>query len=567
MAKEKKKTLNFYGASGKGQKLSFYAKITNVDSDSINISYKAILNNVRILNERVITSELDDAIFLLWIKDVRIDGIPVTALQFLTEFASEKEKTFTMTKDGEIKLELPQNLTLVEKVSCLTFEIVVDKVDNTVDSLFVSIDFLPNKLDADKLWAFYLDIDHKSKSLNNLSNLAALISISYNLSPKLANEIWNKIWDENKLLKGLQVRYFILVIFKNLIGGIGISDAVQLLLMENYRLRLILEQDYYGTDDVLKCLGAYFIGRSLYENYIDVLHTYQKINNFAENQVIEDQRLAAILYAIIEPQIITYDKINHKKIVSSNEYFVGNNQLLGFYDFLKNNYYGSRFYYLTSAILSIIRRTLSEDEKSILACFDVLVDYTFYSALNFLYLHRNQLQSIDVDMKMRMLIAKWDLNYELLEDKKEWVEKLITNPIVSLGFFEIQKGNLSEFAINYMIEMITEEKWDILKECFKLVVTNGDSCRVRSLIGFIYSGAQLYNMEYKTSKTEYGIFSIEIKSSGFCGVEYPQFREFSKKQMSMFLDLLLYLKNQLNSFDREVEDLNKSINMLKRKLR
>ena len=126
------------------------------------------------------------------------------------------------------------------------------------------------------------NLKHTNKSYQNLKNLSKIIAEAYKVSPIFSNQLWNILWEENKKLPGMQRRYFILVIYKELTRHMSTVDAISLLLMEKYRLLLILEFDSYGSDDALKDLLGYTILYGKYSCFVDLLDAYKEINNLAE---------------------------------------------------------------------------------------------------------------------------------------------------------------------------------------------------------------------------------------------------------------------------------------------
>ena len=157
------------------------------------------------------------------------------------------------------------------------------------------------ELTEEGVYGFFSIMNHNKKSHNNLFDLAKVISDAYFVSPCLANKMWDELWQENKLLKGSQKRYFIHVIFSNLLNLLGINDAVELVLMQSDRLRLILEKDDYGSVKGIKYICQYYLEKNNYDKVIFICSLWQEINNINDTISVNNEWLCSEIYSIIDP--------------------------------------------------------------------------------------------------------------------------------------------------------------------------------------------------------------------------------------------------------------------------
>ena len=539
-----------------GYYLSIRTDCTNLNNGIVKVLYDVELCH---------SQELSNSVITLWLRNAAIDGKAITDLQFISDVKLGQSNTGSFEIDCSAQL---LNNPLV--VYGITFEIVLDKMDTTIEVADFKHLITPYTLTENGIYNYFLKLNHNKKSHNNLIDLSKIISDAYQVSPALANKMWNNLWDENRLLKGLQKRYFIIVIYRNLTTLIGIDNAAALLLMEEYRLKLALEQDFYGTDEVLKGVGTYYIKNAQYNQYINVLNEYQIINNKTEYPVVNDKKLAGIIRSLMECETMTFDKLSHQKIITINEFYFGDDQLIGWLDYLIHNHLESRFYYLTLAYVSLLKGTPIDNKELVIKCGKIIVEHSFDLAINFLYLHRDALDSAEIDANMRSIISHWGIRDELIDEKKEWVETILLNPKVFLGFFEMQKGLLSDHVIDFMIKLMVEGRWEQLQECFELVLKHGDLCRIGSLLSFISNTIQSWKRIYTSStlNVDDGPFKIkiEMKHSVFCGIEYTEIASIDKPNMIKYKDLLYKLLNKIPSESRDSQTLSKSIQDLEDRL-
>ena len=539
-----------------GYYLSIRTDCTNLNNGIVKVLYDVELCH---------SQELSNSVITLWLRNAAIDGKAITDLQFISDVKLGEINTGSFEIDYSAQL---LNNPLV--VYGITFEIVLDNMDATIEVAAFKHLITPYPLTEDGVYNYFLKLNHNKKSHNNLIDLSKIMSDAYQVSPALANKMWNNLWDENRLLKGLQKRYFIIVIYRNLTRLMGIDNATALLLMEDDRLELALEQDFYGTDEVLKGVGTYYIKNAQYNQYINVLNEYQIINNKTDYPVVDDKKLAGIIRFLLECETMTFDKLSHQKIITVNEFYFGDDQLIGWLDYLSHNHFGSRFYYLTLAYVSLLKGTPIDNKELVIKCGKIIVEHSFDLAINFLYLHRDALDSAEIDTNMRSIISHWGIRDELLDEKKEWVETILLNPKVFLGFFEMQKGLLSDYVIDFMIKLMVEGRWDQLQECFELVLKHGDLCRKGSLLSFISNTIQSWKRIYTSStlNVDDGPFKIkiEMKHSVFCGIEYTEIASIDKPNMIKYKDLLYKLLNKIPSESRDSQTLSKSIQDLEDRL-
>ena len=170
------------------------------------------------------------------------------------------------------------------------------------------------------IYSYFITMNHNKKSHSNLSELSKVISDAYSVSPLLANKMWSNLWDENRLLKGLQKRYFILVIYQNLLSLLGVDNAIALLLMEKYRLELALDQDYCGTEDVLKAVGKHYIEKYKYQDLMDIYDKYLKVNNINDRPE-SNEKICSLICSILAPINKSYDRIAKTLSTEKNLYY------------------------------------------------------------------------------------------------------------------------------------------------------------------------------------------------------------------------------------------------------
>lgn len=574
MAKVKKKLLNFNTSKCKGEKLQFYARITNVEDGKINIFYKATLCNVGVYGENGVQSELDNSIFLLWVKNIKIDDELISKdLQFVTEFASEKENTFTLRKSGNLVIDYPSEIVSNEKMSHLTFELVVDKMESSVDCCNIDIDFVPYKLDEKNLLNIFNVFDHKSKSQNNLENLSEFLSLAYKINPSLANKVWTELWDENCLLEGLQRRYFILAIFKLLVYRLGTIDSVELLLMDDNRLNLILERDYYGIEMVVKNLCIYYIVTTKYQNLMDMLDLYLNVNSITDTEAADYEELCSFAYSAINPKDTNFGQ-PLQDVVLENIPEIDISKLRGFYDYLNLYYKHTTLNYILASYISSVDKSFSLETDFIKKCVNALPIYSFKNTIDFLIKYEVFFNEDEINSILRKLISTHDLffrnGFDILEERKSWFISKISNEKVFLGFFEKKRCLFSDFEIDYLIQLMLRNCWDKLFECFELVVENGDSCRLGSLLTFISNTVQSYKKKYRCSKKKIEIgpikITLDMKYSTFSGEEYTEISTIDKKNMEKYKDLLYGFLSKLPSESREAKSLTESIQDLEERL-
>lgn len=414
--------------------------------------------------------------------------------------------------------------------------------------------------------SFWL-LDHNKKSHSNLRELSNIISEAYQVSPHLANDIWNLLWEENINLNGLQKRYFILQIFLNLQSSLGQKNSVELLLMEEYRLPLIFENDWYGTSKALKIICEFFIFSNKYHLLIEMLNYYQKVNNKCI-EAQDDFDMCMMVYSIINPNDNNYGNICYED--DSVEYFELNDYIYRLDDFLYEEYPNTLLRYLLLAYTSCLKGAKISDYNTILSCVNAIVPFSFRYTVDFLILHEGELGEKNINSTIRLLISKHDLflrnGLDVLGKNKSWFISKISNEDVFLAFFERGKCRLADYEINYILQLIQEKKWSKIRQCFEMIVKNGDSCRVGSLLSFISEGVQSFKRNKSYQTINKGLININIETTIVIGEDYNEFSTMNDSDIKEFRNILIDLCGLLSvdayynqKLFEEIEKLDKKI--------
>lgn len=176
----------------------------------------------------------------------------------------------------------------------------------------------------------------------------------------------------------------------------------------------------------------------------------------------------------------------------------------------------------------------------------------------------------EVNAILRQGIALHDLyfrhGYDILEDRKMWFENKISNENIFIGFFEKRRCMLSDFEIDFLINLMLKSRWDMLENCFEMIYANGDVCRTGSLLSFISDSVQSFRRKYTYSSVniEDGIFNlkIDIQSSVFCGREYTELSSINQLGLMKFKEVLNRLHVLIPTDSRDSKLLDKYIDEL-----
>jgi hypothetical protein len=265
----------------------------------------------------------------------------------------------------------------------------------------------------------------------------------------------------------------------------------------------ILERDEYRTKAVLKTLCKYYITNSKYEDLINTLNLYQKINSINNITVVNNEELCFIIYSIINPRDNNYGQPSQEVILNNIEE-INTNRTMEFCDYLNDYHNRSTLHCLIAAYLSCTENKSILDIDFIRECSCVLTTFSFNNTIDFLIKHERDLDEDEINSILRKVIATHDLffrhGFDILEDRKSWFELKISNENVFLGFFEKRKCMLSDFEIDFLIQLMLKHRWNKLQECFELVSINGDVCRLGSLMTFISNSVQSYKRKYIYSR-------------------------------------------------------------------
>ena len=535
--------------------------IFNINSYSTNNGVLTVYYDTKLIN----CQDFIGSIMTLWLHNIQIDGAKIEDLKFIDNI------DFDCVKEGFFEIDFSKHLQGKNNTFLnLIFEIALDKIDETIDQSKLYFSFNIGEINENSVHQLFANANHKNKSYKNLNDLSQIISKAYSISPTTANEMWNTLWEENRSLQGQQKRYFILVVFRGLMSFLGLNNAVELLLMEEYRLRLILEYDPYGTDDILKNLCKYHISHFKFKLLIDTLNLYQIINNINNINAVNNERLCALVYQVINPTDNTNGQQITDGVLQENNHLIKENEISNFCNYLKDNHCNSTLYYLLLGYETCIKRQTLLKLEDINGCLNALVNFSVIETVEFLVLHEPYVKNSIINGVLRKTIAKHDLFFrhglDILGNQKQWFETHIFAKEVFLGFFEKRKCMLADFEVEILLRLVEQRNWETLKECFLLIGTNADSCRLGSLLSFISDSIQSYSPKIETSTLNVGIFEVEMEYSVTCGRRYDEFSNLEDRDMKNYRDVLLCLKTVISDQLRETDKLLKSIIELEEKL-
>lgn len=538
-----------------GYYFSINTNYDNLGAGIIRVSYDVQLNHLQGLNDSILT---------LWLHNVKINDQTITDLQFISDVKQNTRNT------GSFEINYSDGLRDDFVVYSITYEIALDKMDVTVDKSDFKLLVTPYLQSEDGIYNHFLKLNHNKKSHNNLCDLAKIIADAYRVSPSLANKMWNDLWFENRSLKGLQKRYFILVIFENLSRFLGTNDSVELLLMEKYRFNHILEKDGYGIKNVIKKICTYYITNSEYEYMIDALNLYQEINDINDIIPVNNEDLCVIVYGLINPKDNNYGQASQETPANDIEE-INISQVEDFCEYLKCHHNSSTMHCLIATYLSCVQKRAIFDSDLIEKCLQAIVKFSFRNTIDLLMIHEEYLSECDINKTLRNAISKNDLffrhGFDILEERKAWFEAKLVDETVFMGFFEKRKCMLSDFEIDFLINLMLDGRWEKLQECFELVVENGDVCRVGSLISFVSNSVQSYKRKYTHSTLDVGLFKVEMECSAFCGIEYIEIATIDRQNMLKYMDVLKLLCLKLQNDLRDEKNLEEAIQELEEKLK
>ena len=164
-----------------GYYLSIRTDCTNLNNGIVKVLYDVKLCHSQGLSNSVIT---------LWLRNAAIDGKVITDLQFISDVKLGEINTGSFEIDCSAQL---LNNPLV--VYGITFEIVLDNMDATIEVADFKHLITPYPLTEDGVYNYFLKLNHNKKSHNNLIDLSKIMSDAYQVSPALANKMWNNLWD------------------------------------------------------------------------------------------------------------------------------------------------------------------------------------------------------------------------------------------------------------------------------------------------------------------------------------------------------------------------------------